>query len=89
MEVTFEIDPDDGQMLAVYIKIKSGEVHRTIIISEGECNADEDEAGNLLGVELLAPGKLQVTVKQQMSERYEDDFQSVLDALRTTKELAI
>lgn len=89
MRVSVEIDPDDGQMLAVYVKIKSGEVHRTVVISEGECNADEDREGNLLGVEFLASGKLQVTIRQQMAKRYEDDFQSVLDALRTTKELAI
>ena len=62
MNIRTEIDRDDNQILAVYVHIREGLVSRTVEIAEGACYADEDEHGNLLGIEMLAPGNLHVHV---------------------------
>jgi len=55
MEIRFEIDPDDGEVLAAYVHLGEGKAYRTVEVVEGECYVDEDENGRLLGVELLCP----------------------------------
>jgi len=62
IEVQIERDPDDQEILAVYVRIACGDVARTVEICPGECYADEDESGTLLGVEMLAPGELRLSL---------------------------
>lgn len=60
--VGFEISisaRDDGTLEAIYIRINSGDVHKTV---EGEGDtellADYDADGRLLGIEILSPVQL-------------------------------
>lgn len=69
MNIRIERDNEDNQILAVYVKFREGLVYRTVEIEEGACYADEDSGGNLLGVELLAPGDYTVDVKH-LAKRY-------------------
>lgn len=62
VDVQIERDPDDGEILAVYVRVSQGAVARTVEICPGECYADEDESGNLLGVELLVPGEVRLNL---------------------------
>jgi len=64
MKVSFTVDQDDGQILAVYFSLAEGKVHKTVEITEGECYIDEDSNGNPLGVEMLCPGRLEILVKR-------------------------
>jgi uncharacterized protein YuzE len=49
---------DDGTIEAAYIKLADGKVAKTTEISQDVALADYDAAGNLLGIEILAPVKL-------------------------------
>lgn len=72
MNIRFEMDNDDKQILALYAQIRDGVVFRTVEIAEGACYADEDEQGNLLGVEMLAPGNVQIHVNK-VADHYPQD----------------
>lgn len=69
MEIRFEIDPDDGEVLAAYVHLVDGKAFRTVEIAEGECYVDEDENGRLLGVELLCPVALHL-LEEVLPNRY-------------------
>lgn len=71
MNVTVTIDSDDKQVLALYVYVREGDIHKTVEVVEGECNVDEDDQGRLLGVELLAPNEI-ATNLDKLSERYVD-----------------
>jgi hypothetical protein len=53
MEISY--DETSGEPVAAYLRVRGGEVAQTKEISEGVAFADYDDAGQLLGVELLAP----------------------------------
>ncbi len=81
MHLTISIDPVDKQILAVYVKIRDGEVFKTVEIAEGECLADEDKNGNLLGVEMLAPGKLKLGL-EALTSVYHDQSEGIEEIIR-------
>ena len=64
MEVTFTIDQEDNQLLAVYFSISKGKVHRTVEIARGKCYVDEDAKGKPIGVEMLAPGEVRLMLRK-------------------------
>ncbi len=72
MTIAIRVEKDEDQILAVYATIREGQVARTVEIVEGACYADEDANGNLLGVEMLAPGKLNIYVPA-VAEHYPDE----------------
>jgi len=72
MNVSIERDTEDKQILAIYIRVNEGEVYRTVEVAEGACYVDEDKDGNLLGVEVLAPGNLEIYVPE-VGQRYKAD----------------
>jgi len=76
MNVSFSMDPDDKQVLAMYVTVREGEVYRTVEIFEGACYVDEDGEGNLLGVEMLAPGQLKLSLAM-LSKKYKDEAKSI------------
>jgi uncharacterized protein YuzE len=53
MEASF--DEKTGSAVAVYLRVRRGEVAETREVKEGVVYADYDEQGLLLGIELLAP----------------------------------
>jgi uncharacterized protein YuzE len=59
-KVSVSTDEDSGKLLAVYIRIREGDVEETLEVDEDRAFADYDAAGQLLGVELLAPCKVQI-----------------------------
>lgn len=64
MNVTFTIDQDDNQLLAVYFSIEEGKVHRTVEVAPGKCYVDEDAKGKPIGVEMLAPGEVRLMLRK-------------------------
>jgi len=64
MEVTFTIDQEDNQVLAVYFSISKGKVHRTVEVAPGKCYVDEDSKGKPIGVEMLAPGEVKLLLRK-------------------------
>ena len=50
--VSVDTDSDTGQVLAAYLRIREGEVAETVELADGRANADYDEEGLLLGIEL-------------------------------------
>ncbi|MCA9433484.1 MAG: hypothetical protein KC940_23395 [Candidatus Omnitrophica bacterium] len=69
MNISFEIDPETGDLMAIYIHIAEGEVSRTTEIAEGRCYADEDSGGGLIGIELLGEVHLKSDL-HHISEKY-------------------
>jgi hypothetical protein len=53
LDVSF--DDKTGNLIAVYLRAREGEVARTKEIKEGLAYADYDAEGVLLGIELLGP----------------------------------
>jgi hypothetical protein len=58
LEASF--DDKTGSMVAVYLRVRSGEVAETKEVKEGVAYADYDLHGLLLGIELLAPCGVEV-----------------------------
>jgi len=50
---SFEIDSEDGEFLAAYIKLRNHKVHRTVRVGNGEARIDLGWRGELVGVEML------------------------------------
>ncbi len=69
MEISVSIDNDDREVLAIYLRLRTGKVHRTVELSPGDCYVDEDQDGNPLGVEMLSPGQLKVNL-HRLAETY-------------------
>jgi uncharacterized protein YuzE len=69
MHVTFEID---GEAKALYIRLREGEIARTIeYAEEQEVFLDLDEQGQLIGVEVLDPAGINIeSILKELSERY-------------------
>ena len=64
MTITIQSDPENGAPLAVYFRVRKGSVSRTVEVAKDACYVDEDSGGNLLGIEMTAPGELLVYVKR-------------------------
>ncbi len=72
MTFSIQFDKHSKDILAVYFKLHSGKVAKTVEIEEDACYADEDSEGRLLGVEMLAPGKVSL-LTPKVSERYQTE----------------
>ncbi len=84
MEVTIQTDIDSGRVLAVYFKVREGQVSRTVEVDEDACYADEDSKGNLLGVEMITPGSIELHVKK-VARKYK--VKGMTQALRRAQEV--
>ena len=58
--VEVEVDKLNGQVIAVYLSIRAGKVANTQEFAEGSAFANYNRKGELLGIELLGPCKIQV-----------------------------
>jgi uncharacterized protein YuzE len=54
-KVNISVEESTGRLLAAYFSIRKGKVTDTGEVVDGRLNADYDEAGRLLGVEMLGP----------------------------------
>lgn len=68
MEVSIQMDKDDGEVLAVYFTIGTNKVHKTVEVAEGECYVDLDRRGNPVGVEMLVPSQLHINANRVAKE---------------------
>ena len=62
------IDEKTGKILAVYLKLREGDVEKTEEVCEGKAFADYDREGLLIGVELLSPCQASVWTKIAINE---------------------
>ncbi len=58
--VETSVDDDTGALVAVYLRVRDGEVAETKEVEEGIVYADYDAHGSLLGIELLGPCNMAV-----------------------------
>jgi len=58
LEASF--DDSTGQVVAVYLRIREGDVANTKEVKDGYAYADYDAEGMLLGIELLGPCEVEV-----------------------------
>lgn len=82
MTVSVEMDKDSHNILAVYIKIHSGTIARTVEIEEDACYADEDSEGRLLGVEMLAPGQVTILADKIAKHYKTTEIDDILEQAR-------
>jgi hypothetical protein len=54
------VDETTGRVVAVYLRVREGEVARTKEVKDGYAYADYDADGVLLGIELLGPCEVEV-----------------------------
>ncbi len=59
-ELQISVDEKTGGIRAAYLRVRQGEVAETREVVEGTTFADYDANGRLLGIELLAPCKVEV-----------------------------
>lgn len=60
LDLTVTLDRRDSEVLAVYMRLRKGSVFETVELEEGVALADYDKKGHLLGVELLAPCRVEM-----------------------------
>jgi hypothetical protein len=61
------VDEKTGRVVAVYLRVREGEVAQTKEVKEGVAFADYDSQGLLLGMELLGP--CHVDILDSVSEK--------------------
>lgn len=59
-ELSVSVDETTGVIRAAYVRVRAGDAAETREVAEGRAFADYDDAGRLLGVELLAPCEVEV-----------------------------
>jgi hypothetical protein len=53
LHFSFEMDSEDGEFLAAYVKVRDHKIHRTLRVGNGEARVDLGWRGEVVGVELL------------------------------------
>lgn len=66
-EISFSIDPEDNEILAIYLRLTENKVFKTLELGP-ECNIDLDRRGKIVGAELLAPCNLKIIY--EAAEKY-------------------
>jgi hypothetical protein len=85
MQIDVTRDPDDKQLLSIYVRISKGKVHRTIELAEAACYVDVDSRGRPLGFEMIAPGYLEIpkSIKKKLdTETLKGAFKEVEEVVR-------
>lgn len=57
---SFEFEGETGDLMAVYFQVRKGKVSQTREVGDGAAFADYGKKGELLGIELLAPCRIQI-----------------------------
>ena len=58
-EISVSIDPDDNEILSIYIRLSENHVTETLQLGP-KCNLDLDRRKNVVGAEILAPCDLNI-----------------------------
>ncbi|MBE7560279.1 hypothetical protein HS125_15600 [bacterium] len=85
MEIQVTTDESGAKVLAVYIQVREGEVYRTVPIKANDCYADENVNGDLLGVEVLAPGRLRECMEQVAQTYGMPQLASIMESIGVTR----
>ena len=75
-KVSVSTDESTGKLIAAYLYVRAGKSVETIEIEEDRAYADYDAAGQLIGVELLAP--CHVKVLDRLTEKESDEVREFL-----------
>jgi hypothetical protein len=67
-DVKVSANPATGKVHAVYLRVSQGQVEETREVQPGRVLADYDAGGNLLGVELLGPCRVDTLLAIFQSE---------------------
>lgn len=84
MQITISRDPEDNQILAIYARINDGKVRETVEIADGACYVDVDSKGKPLGIEMVAPGCLNISLRNLKSKV---DVDSIRGAIKEVKKV--
>lgn len=69
--INFSVYTEDNDIEAIYIKIKSGNVHKSVEVGKhGEAIVDLNIRGDVLGIEMLEPGKVTVNLFKKIKKEY-------------------
>lgn len=66
--ISIEVDNATGKTICVYFRVRRGKVHETREFADGAAFADYDKSGQLLGVELLSPCKVEIVDQLSANE---------------------
>ncbi len=70
-QVSVDTDDATGQVLAVYFRMRTGRVHRTVEFVDGNVFADYNRRGQLLWIQLLGPCNISIVDKLASKESLE------------------
>jgi uncharacterized protein YuzE len=68
-QISLNIDDKTRKILAVYFKISSNKIKKTIEISP-DCYVDLDSKNHVVGAELLKPGLLHINTMNKAAKRF-------------------
>ena len=78
MQISVSRDPDDKQILALYIQVAKRKIRKTVEIAEGACYVDVDSRGRTVGIEMVAPGSLEIGLKHIKNRIDADSFKGAV-----------
>jgi uncharacterized protein YuzE len=69
--INFSVFRHEGEIEAIYIKLRSGKVSKSREIgAHGEAVVDLDKSGNVIGIEMLEPGKVTVRLFNRIRKEF-------------------
>jgi uncharacterized protein YuzE len=69
--INFSIFRHEGEIEAIYIKLRNGKVSKSREVGpHGEAVIDLDKSGNVIGIEMLEPGKLTVRLFNRIRKEF-------------------
>ena len=69
--INFSVYRHDGEIEAIYIRLKDGKVSKSREIGRyGEAVVDLDKRGNVVGIEMLEPGKVTVSLMNRIKKEF-------------------
>ena len=68
--ISIQTDPD-GRAEAMYIKFRKNKIYRTVEFSDTTL-IDLDRRGNIIGVEMLSPGRVTAKELERVARKYKE-----------------
>ena len=78
MQISVSRDPEDKQILALYVQVANRKVRKTVEVVEGACYVDVDSKGRTIGIEMVAPGSLKIGLKDIKTKIDTDSFKGAV-----------
>jgi uncharacterized protein YuzE len=69
--INFSVFKHDNEIEAIYIKLREGKVSKSEELGpNGEAIVDLDKSGNVIGIEMLEPGKITVRLFNKIKKQF-------------------